>query len=265
MCIKYTSCCNHEGKRSLEEVGEFNTQELESLDAANPVEPFNMEERIRHIHKRSNPQLSCQGPDSDRYILFIVDASGSIGRHFEKVQRMLANISEKFCGNIHVAMITYTSVINLEFCFNCYTNRSDIADAILRARTVGGWTHTTDATKCACETLFTEECGLPNGQHTYNIDVVYLTDGRHNGPCRSRLTDEIRCLHLPCNINTYAIAVGDAALETVEALQDKRTLGHVLDVKTFADLEFVFEHVMALLTPEDSSQIPLITCISHNL
>ena len=224
-----------------------------------------MEERVRPIHKRSYNQSSCPVLDSDRYILFIIDGSGSIGRHFEKVKMMLTNISENLCGNIHVAMITYTSVINLEFCFDCYTKRSDIADAILRARTVGGWSHTTDATKCVCETLLTEECGLPNGEFTDNIDIVYLTDGRHNGPCRSELTNVLHCLHKPCNINTYAIAVGNSTLKNVEDLRDKWTVGHILGVETFAELELVFELTSRLLTPQDSSQIAPFTCISHGL
>ena len=226
-----------------------------------------MEERVRPIHKRSRRQSSCPAAviDSDRYILFIIDGSGSIGRHFEKVKMMLTNISENLCGNIHVAMITYTSVINLEFCFDCYTKRSDIADAILRARTVGGWSHTTDATKCVCETLLTEECGLPNGEFTDNIDIVYLTDGRHNGPCRSELTNVLHCLHKPCNINTYAIAVGNSTLKNVEDLRDKWTVGHILGVETFAELELVFELTSRLLTPQDSSQIAPFTCISHGL
>ena len=227
-----------------------------------------MEERVRTIHERRRRQSCPSQNDSEdniRYVLFIVDASGSIGRDFERVKMVLANISELLCGNIHVAMITYTSVINLEFCFDCYTKRSDIADAILRARTVGGWSHTTDATKCVCQTLLTEECGLPNGQYTDNIDIVYLTDGRHNGPCRSELTKVLHCLHKPCNINTYAIAVGDSALENVKALRDKWTVGHILGVKTFADLEFVFELTSSLLTPQNSSQIPKFTCISHGL
>ena len=159
----------------------------------------------------------------------------------------------------------HASVINLEFCFDCYTERSDIADAILRARTAGEWSHTTDATKCVCETLLTEECGLPNGEFTDNIDIVYLTDGRHNGPCRSELTNVLHCLHKPCNINTYAIAVGDSALDNVDDLRNRWTVGHTLGVETFAELELVFELTSSLLMPHDSSQIAPLTCISHDL
>ena len=260
---------NYEGKRSLEDEKEFpiNTKELQSFDATVPVEPFNMEERVRAIHERRRRQ-SCPGPndseDNIRYVLFIVDASGSIGRDFERVKMVLANISELLCGNVRVAMITYTSVINLEFCFDCYTDRSYIADAILRARTVGGWTHTTDATKCACETMLTEECGLPLGIRTKNIDVVYFTDGRHNGPCRSHLGNELLCLHQRRNINTTAIAVGDAAVESVQDLENPENLGHIFDVDNIDELVSLFKDMLEILNIRNSDGSPKYTCFLHD-
>ena len=226
-----------------------------------------MEERVRAIHERRRRQSCPSQNDSEnniRYVLFIVDASGSVGRDFERIKMVLANISEKLCGNVRVAMITYTSVINLEFCFKCYNDRSDIADAILRARTVGGWTHTTDATKCACETMLTEKCGLPLGIRTKNIDVVYLTDGRHNGPCRSHLGNELLCLLQRRNINTNAIAVGGAAVESVQHLESPDNGGHILDVDDIDDLVLVFKHMLDILNIRYSDGTPKYTCFSHD-
>ena len=62
------------GGHSLEKEDEFikNTQELQFLDAAVPVEPFNMEERVKTIHERRRRQ-TCPSEDNIRYVLFIVD------------------------------------------------------------------------------------------------------------------------------------------------------------------------------------------------
>ena len=202
---EYLSTCS-KGGRSLEKEGEFikiNSQELHFLDSTVPVEPFNMEERVKTIHERRRRQ-TCPSEDNIRYVLFIVDTSGSIGRlHFTRVKYLLALMSEKLCDHLRVAMITYGSDINLEFCFNCHTDRCGIFEAITRVRYRGRLTHTTDATKCACQTLLTEECGLPRGSFTLSIDVVYLTDGKHNGPCSSNLKIKVKCFHSRPNINTY--------------------------------------------------------------
>ena len=226
-----------------------------------------MEERVRAIHERRRRQ-SCpsqnNSEDNIRYVLFIVDASGSIGRDFERMKMVLANISELLCGNVRVAMITYTSVINLEFCFDCYTERSDIADAILRARTVGGWSHTTDATKCACETMLTRECGLPLGIRTKNIDVVYLTDGQHNGPCRNHLGNELLCLHQRRNIDTTAIAVGGAAVASVQQLEGPENFEHIFDVDNIDQLVSVFTLMLDILNIRNADGSPKYTCFSHD-
>ena len=129
------------------------TPELQRLGPAVPVDLFNMEERVNAIHERRRRQ-AC--PSGTRHVLFIVDTSGSMGQTtFNKVRDLLASISEKLCDRLRVAMMTYSDEINLEFCFNCYTDRRDIFNAIRRVQYRGGQTHTTDATKCACQTMLT--------------------------------------------------------------------------------------------------------------
>ena len=263
------------GKRSLEEEEEFtviSAPELHVLDPAVPVEPFNMEERVNAIHERRRRQ-ACPIPgnqDNIRYVLFIVDTSGSIGRSaFDKVKNLLALISEKLCDHLRVAMITYGDDINLEFCFNCTSDRRDIFSAIKRVRyRHGPSTRTTDATKCACQTMLTKECGLPHGDITPNIDIVYLTDGRHNGPCKNNLNTELYCFHRPSrsNINTYAIAIGNAALESVQALENPRNSGdsHLFNMNDFDELQQVFDALLELLNEEDAYGNPTYDCISHD-
>ena len=264
-------CCV--GKRSLEEeeFAVISAPEPHVLDPAVPVEPFNMEERVNAIHERRRRQAcpNARNQDNIRYVLFIVDTSGSIGRSaFDKVKNLLALISEKLCDHLRVAMITYSHEINLEFCFNCANDRRDIFSAIQHVQYRGGGTHTTDATKCACQTMISKECGLPLGPYTPNIDIVYLTDGKHNGPCRGDLDQELYCFHRPSrpNINTYAIAIGDAALESVQALENPRNSGdsHLFNMNDFDELQEVFDALLELLNEEDAYGNPTYDCISHD-
>ena len=165
-------------------------------------------------------------------------------------------------------MMTYSDEINLEFCFNCTTDRCGIFNAIQRVRYRGGFTHTTDATKCACQTMLTEGCGLPFGSYTPNIDIVYLTDGTHNGPCKSNLKNELDCFHRPSrpNINTYAIAIGNPAFESVQALENPRNSAdtNLFNVHDFDELQELFDHIVEVLGLEDANGDPLFDCISHN-
>ena len=224
-----------------------------------------MEERVNAIHERRRRQ-AC--PSGTRHVLFIVDTSGSIGRTtFNKVRDLLASISEKLCDRLRVAMMTYSDDINLEFCFNCYTDRREIFTAIQRVQYRGGATHTTDATKCACQTMLTTGCGLHNGRYTPNIDIVYLTDGKHNGPCRRNLNSELQCFHRRSNINTYAIAIGNAALASVQAIENPRDSGdsHIFNVDDFDDLQEVFRLILLILNTRNSNGQPVYTCFSHDM
>ena len=228
------------------------------------MEPFDIDARMNAFHERRRRQ-TCSNHKDVRYVLFIVDTSGSITETtFNKVRDLLANISENLCDQLRVAMMTYGSDINLEFCFNCHADRRNIFNAIKRVQFRGGSTRTTDATKCACDTLLTPECGLPDGRATSNIDIVYLTDGRHNGPCRSNLANEVNCFHNQRNINTYAIAVGRPVLASVQVLENPhdRSDSHIFNVDDFVELEKVFTLIDLVLKIPGPDGKPLYSCFS---
>ena len=126
---------------------------MQILDASVPVEPFDMEERVKSIHERRRRE-TCPSQDNIRYVLFILDTSGSIGRsQFVRVKHLLALMSEKLCDHLRVAMITYGSDIKLEFCSTARGQVWNIQCHHTCVQYQGGFTHTTDATKCACQTL----------------------------------------------------------------------------------------------------------------
>ena len=268
------------GKRSVEEESPNESLQANLQSVAEetdiPVLPFNMEEVVGSIHARRRRQI-CPNPDTQpaedhiRYVLFILDTSGSIGNaNFQDVKQILANISATLCDHLRVALLTYSHEFNLEFCFKCYNNRNDIFGAIMNTVYRGGLTHSTAATRCACQTMLTAECGIPYSIHPPNIDIVYLTDGRHNGHCTgTTLADELDCFHSDrrSHINTYAIGIGRASLDSVNAMEKVRDPddAHVFNVDTFADLKVLFEIISDLLrTDGDSDGVPDFSCISHD-
>ena len=291
MHTQYVSCVHNSknglllafntGKRSVEEESPIESLQANLQSVAEktdiPVLPFNMEEVVGDIHARRRRQV-CPNSDTQptqdpiRYVLFILDTSGSIGNaSFQDVKQILADISATLCDNLRVALLTFGHEFNLEFCFKCYNNRNDIFGAI--RNTVyrhGSSTRTTAATRCACQTMLTTECGLPQGVHTPNIDVVYLTDGQHNGHCTgTTLADELDCFHSDTrlNINTYAIGIGRASLDSVHAMAKVRDPddAHVFNVDTFADLKVLFALILDLLSSDsDGDGVPDYSCISHD-
>ena len=263
--IRYCFYCNilSIGKRSFKEINESDVTEPEPLAPSVPVQQFNLDEHLSQI--AHSARVRRQVCEQTRYVLFIVDRSGSIGLDvFQSVKNVIADISETLCDYLRVALITYSGDINLEFCFNCYNDRRDIMNAILRAHYRGGSTHTTDAIKCACEEILTSQCGLPqSGIYTPNIDVVLLTDGRHNGPCRNNLDNELQCLHGKSNINTFGIGIGSVDHQSVVKLT-KGNGDHIFRVENFQELQEVLETIKALLAIPGPDGEPIYKCAGHH-
>ena len=252
------------GKRLAEDINEVIDSAIEPLTLSVPVQQFNLDEHLSQIAHTARVRRQACG--QTRYVLFIVDTSGSIGSGvFESVKRVIADISENLCDYLKVALITYSDDINLEFCFNCNNNnRRDIKNAILRAQYRGGFTHTTDAITCACEEILTSRCGLPqSGIFTPNIDVVLLTDGHHNGPCRNNLDRELQCFHGKSNINTFGIGIGSADHESVVKLT-KGNGDHIFRVDNFQELQDLLQAIKFLLDLKGPDGNPVYDCAGHH-
>ena len=105
--------------------------------------------------------------------------------------------------------MTFSGTFHVEFCFDCYSNtcagRFAAANAMMNIRYRGGSTRTGGATKCACNFLLSQSCGLPTSSNC--ISVVYITDGRSNGP--HDVCDEVKCLHSRIGVKTFAIGIGN--------------------------------------------------------
>ena len=245
------------------ELADSKPKPLERLDPSIPVEEFDLGKYIDTIHDdRAKRQTRCT---KKRYVLFILDTSGSIGEaNFNAAKNVIADISETLCDHLKVALLTYERYINLEFCFNCYNDRRDIKQAILRARyRHGPATHTTDAIKCACDHILSSQCGLPQGINTSDIDVVLLTDGEHDGPCQSNLNLTVKCLHDRANINTFGIGIGSVDYASATALTNGVGT-NIFRVENFAQLQQLFTLIKQLLATTDESGNPVYSCVGHD-
>ena len=257
MCVFYFVYKSLTGKRSVNEESSVISESIR-------IKEYDLEKHIINIHK-NRKKRRCTNNHRTRYVLFIVDTSGSASSTtFNAFKKVIASISELLCNYVKVALITYGSDINLEFCFNCYNDRRDIKNAILRAQYRDGpATHTTDAIKCACDHILSSQCGLPQGINTSDIDVVLLTDSKHNGPCQHTLNLTVKCLHDRANINTFGIGIGSVDYASVRALTNGVGT-NIFRVETFAELQQLFAIIQQLLAITDESGNPVYSCVGHD-
>ena len=210
------------GKRSLrKKVREpvINRQPSQVEAKPLPVDPIPFDFATHGGRYRRQRNQNCQ-PDDTRYILFILDTSGSIGiANFEKMTDSLSKLVNRFCKRIKIAVMTFDHNHHIEFNFNCFDNtcagRRETMDAMKSIRYRGGLTYTGEATLCACTSLLISDFGFPDlptgSSGTRCLDVIYVTDGHSNGPidvCHSPVMD---CLHVmpDVDMNVFAIGIGN--------------------------------------------------------
>ena len=237
-------------------------QSIPVLDDSIIPEPYNFTLQLditRTHHRRRRMSSTC----NDRYLLFMLDTSASIGRN--TFTRMVSNLSELvplFCRNTKIAAMTFGSHSYHEFCFKCPVNNNEQIQAAIKGITYhSGWTHTGEAVKCACDNILTVPCGLPNNK-SYSecpapIDVVIITDGKSNG--NLDVCEEAKCLHNHSfyNISTFSIGIGNyntAELNCIEDGDDDN--GHVFDFDDFNELEELIQIVFDYLTTPINSTLP---------
>ena len=257
------------GKRKapFTEFSDHKPQAMQSLDDSIIPEPYNfnyhLDTALAHQSRRKRMSMNC----NDRYLLFMLDTSGSIGK--KTFTRMVSNLSQLvplFCGNTKIAAMTFGSHIYHEFCFKCDVNNGQnifaMEEAIKSIPYHGGWTHTGEAVKCACDNILTIPCGLPKRKEYRKcpapIDVVIITDGKSNGDLD--VCEEVKCFgsHNFYDISTFSIGIGNTPdtdeLKCIQDLDQDNT-GHIFfDIENFEELEELIKEVIEYLsTPIDPS------------
>ena len=198
---------------------------------------------------RRQQDSSCY-PDGIQHILFVLDASGSVGEaNFNMMTTTLSRLVTLFCSPIKIAVMSFDHEYFVEFCFNCFENtcagRQSTASAIGNINYYHGdgtrYTHTGGAAQCVCDVILTPSCGLDLAANC--IDVVFITDGRSNDPNRDVCTD-ILCLHNRFGVNTFAIGIGNAdqsELECITEGDDGPGGFHLFDFDSFDDFQAQIE------------------------
>ena len=184
---------------------------------------FDLQNHLSNIREHHRQRRSaCH----DRYLLFILDTSGSVGSAtFSRMVNNLSVLVPLFCDNTKVAAITFSSEIYHHFCFNCY-NMQEAKSAIASIKYRGGLTHTGRTLKCTCEEILTASCGLPSEDEYRNcpapIDVIVITDGHSNGPLD--VCEQAKCLHNHpfYDINTFTIGVKNYNQKELDCIVDQR-------------------------------------------
>jgi len=234
------------------------TKKLRSLDESIAPMLFNLDERMSGVREHQRRRRStCD----DRYLLFMLDTSGSIGKSiFDRMVNTLSQLVPLFCDNTKVAAMTFGTNIYHEFCFDCYDS-NQVRTAISSIPYKSGLTHTGRAIKCACDEILTIPCGLPSRDEYRNcpapIDVIVITDGHSNGPLN--VCNEAKCLHDQSfyDVNTFTIGVKNYDQDELDCIVDQNDLNsnHIFNLEDFDELEDFLQRVITFLsTPIDPTR-----------
>lgn len=117
-------------------------------------------------------------------------------------------------------------LINLEFCFNCYSteynSRREAAAAIRSIPWHQGLTYTGGAARCVCNELLKQDCGMD--PLATCIAVVFITDGKSNEP-HLKVFDEVKCLHNHLNrVSTYAVGINNFYRPEIQCITSSSNL-----------------------------------------
>lgn len=203
--------------------------------------PFEWEEHgprlRRHIQRCSSNEV--------QNVLFVFDSSGSIGTtDFQRMKEAVGKLVPLFCKQVQFAMVTFSTDIDLEFCFDCFDNtysgRENAKTAISNARYHARATNTGATTKCICDQLLSSSCGLKNKNC---LDVVYITDGRSNDRIH-KVCKEIQCLHKHSGINTYAIGIRNYNKAELDCISDSSNSFSAFQYESFDKFEKSIDKVI---------------------
>lgn len=196
-----------------------------------------------HRHKR-------QANSNKRYILFILDSSGSIGSaQFTMMKNVLSDLLPLFCGNVLYGVMSYGARLERNICFDCMQSDRPKLQSALRsiAYHYGPSTRSGDAIRCACNYMLSRSCGYYNEGNSIT-DVVFLTDGRSNRG--ENVCTATKCI--PRGVNVISIGVGNRInydeLECIEG--DNGASPHIFDVKDLKGLEQLQRQVVSHLITE---------------
>ena len=191
-----------------------------------------------------------------------MDSSGSIRTAtYQRVLNVLSEFAKLLCGEASIGMVTYATVIDLEFCPTCLrsldevTYRTNVVNKIKAARYHNGWTGTGETVKCLSEELLpSRDCRVT----TLPTQLVFFTDGRANG-C-TKAADAIASLETRYPlIETYAIGMGDIRSSGVsDLLSTTFNQNNIFNVNDIDELEALLKQIEALISGGQWTCAPVV-------
>lgn len=231
--------------------------------------PFNW---IEHGPRLRRQAQNCN-PDDVQHVLFVLDSSGSIGTaQYQRMKDTVSKLVPLFCKQVKFAMVTFSTDINLEFCFDCFENtylgRDAASKAIGSALYHDKGTNAGATTKCICEDLLGNNCGITSNPSC--LDVVYITDGKSNDRTY-KICKEVECLHSRYGVNTYAIGINSdksfgSSINQAEldCISDSSNVLSAFQYDSFDDFEDAIEDIINRLIDEIVLNGNLYACVQRD-
>ncbi|XP_064630804.1 matrilin-2-like [Lineus longissimus] len=210
--------------------------------------------------------------DSEADIVFILDASGSVGDpNFEKMRDFVEGMVRKLAldsGAVRVGLLSYSFTADPVFNLNDHSSNVDVLLGIQGMGYSGGGTSTAVAIKYARETMFT----VANGDRSSakNIAVV-VTDGKSSDPAGTLAES---ALAHDAGITLFALGIGDAVdTDELKGIASDPDEEYMYRVSSFDVLSSVSDTIVdgtcyvpeppttteAITTPEATTIMPTTT------
>ena len=167
-------------------------------------------------------------------LVIALDESGSVGsRNFNIMKRFIEDIISHFVVSYsatRVAVVTWSTRVDLEFDFNEYINSEGvIKDIRKRVKYSGGWTATGDALNLIRSRLFSQ-----SPQDAKKV-LFIITDGRSNRQTYNPTTEAQ--LLKDSGVEIFAFGIGKRVHDPeLTAIASEPTKAHKFRVETFRDL-----------------------------
>ena len=232
----------------------------EDIDAENEIlaDLIQAQEDI-YNNKRTKRQAL---PPATRNVIFVLDSSASIGRsNYQRILSVLSQFASLLCGNVAVGMVTYATVIDLEFCPTCLRSLdqsvylTSVVNKIKSARYHAGSTKTGETLKCLSERLLPSSACLGNTKPT---QLVFLVDGPSDGCIKvSKAMADLEARYP--TIEIYAIGMGHIGSNGVSnLLSTSFDPNNIFNLNDIDELEALLAQINALISGGQWTCAPVV-------
>ncbi|XP_069108494.1 cartilage matrix protein-like [Argopecten irradians] len=200
---------------------------------------------------------ACLSNEKD--IVFVLDSSTSVGddnfRRMIDFVKSFLHIADIDSGAYRVAVLTYSTNVQIQFLLNTWTTKSDIFSALDIIPYAYGSTNTADAIKM----MRTEVFQIIHGDrpNVPNIAII-VTDGVSNINARRTVpeADEAKAV----GIEIYALGIGLSDEEELKQLASSPLSEHLYTVKDFSELTLLKDNIFTTFCPGPTTQL-MVTCV----